>query len=222
MNIIRTEKLEKCFTINDELEIKKLSNNIAYIDNFFKNFDLYEELYDKMYFTTFNSGEWSSTHFLNKSFVEVQAVLHIKTLFLFQFKMQQIINQVFNFKTQTTDRIFFNGIKWKKKVNQKCFGDYPHQDGDCFSMVTYLTDGGGVHIFDDKRGFFSNENRYANNSDFLTQDAIDNFFHIKHKIDSIKNRVVLLYGNDMHGAHFTENEFVDTYRKYTTILFNRF
>lgn len=222
MKIITDAQLTNALAINDNLEVQKVSDYIVVIDNFFKNFDLLTDITEQIVFTDFNSSFFCSDHYKKRSFQDLRGILHIKTQYLFNFRIQRLLYQMFGFKSICDHNMYWTATKWKSKINQKVFGECPHLDPGVFVGVTYFTEDGGTNIYFDKRGFLCDETKSLNTDDYLTEHHMENYYELAHHIEAKLNRMVIFSGDLIHGASISENENVDDYRKIAIWFFEEY
>lgn len=213
MNLLQLDTLTEALEINENYNVNKISDEVYIIDNFFKNFEILNNIKKEIVYTDFNAGLLSSNHYKNRSFEDLRAIINIKTQYLFQFKMQKICFEFFNTKCICEEYMNFTATRWKKKIDEHTYGECPHLDQGAYTGVVYFTDLGSTNIYEDKRGFISPEAKTLVTDDYLTEFHLENYYDLIFKIPAKLNRILLFNGSLIHGAGFTENEFLDEYRE---------
>jgi len=221
MNHVSADFIKEALEITNGLEVQTTKNCI-YMDGFFKNFARFQELSDMQLFAPFNpDGALAHETWKRRDVLDYRAVLHIKTQPEFSFKIQRIIFDAFGVKTDPCENAFWTNLKWKHQMDYPIVGELPHKDPTDFVVVAHLSDAGATYVAEDTRGWDHEDAFALVTGGNMTPEHTSKWFELTDVIPAKLNRMTIFDGNKIHGALFTEKEFVNEWRKIAVFFFRK-
>lgn len=221
MNHVTADFIKQALEITNGLEVQTTKNCI-YMDNFFKNFSVFQQLSDMQCFAPFNpDGALAHETWKRRDVLDYRAVLHIKTQPEFSFKIQRIIYDAFGVRTDPCENAFWTNLKWRHQMDYPIVGELPHKDPNEFVVVAHLSEPGATYVAEDNRGWDHEDAFALVTGGNMTPEHTSKWFTLTDVVPAKLNRMTIFDGNKIHGALFTDKEFVNEWRKIAVFFFRK-